>query len=99
MNEKLIEKKLKAAVKKMGGIALKIYSPFFTGLPDRLILLPGGFIHWVEVKSTGKKLSPRQQIVHPFLTGLGFRTDVVDSPEGLHDLLESITRQLSGHDL
>ena len=38
MIEKQIENKLKTAVKKNGGIALKLVCPSFAGMPDRLIL-------------------------------------------------------------
>ena len=42
MNEKFIERKLADAVKAAGGIAPKFVSPSFAGMPDRLVLLPGG---------------------------------------------------------
>ena len=42
MLEKVIEKKLVAEVKKMGGIAAKFVSQGLDGMPDRLVLLPYG---------------------------------------------------------
>jgi hypothetical protein len=42
IDEKTIEKKLVNTVKSMGGIAPKFVSPGFDGMPDRLVLLPGG---------------------------------------------------------
>ena len=42
MREKTIEKKLIQAVKVAGGIAPKFTSPGFDGMPDRIVLLPGG---------------------------------------------------------
>ena len=44
MIEKQIENKLTMAVKKNGGIALKLVCPSLAGMPDRLILLPDGHI-------------------------------------------------------
>jgi hypothetical protein len=44
MNEKDIERKLVVTVKNAGGIAPKLVSPGFAGMPDRIILLPGGRI-------------------------------------------------------
>lgn len=85
--EKRYEKKLRLFVEMLGGLALKIYCQIFTGLPDRLLILPGGGIEWVEVKSDGKKPSPRQMLVHDQLRRLGFRVWVVDSEESLNDLL------------
>ena len=42
MREKTIEAKLVKNVRSMGGLALKFSSPGFDGVPDRLVLLPGG---------------------------------------------------------
>ena len=48
MREKQIEQKLVQAVRKSGGMCLKFVSPNFVGMPDRLILLPGGKIAFVN---------------------------------------------------
>ena len=42
MREKNIESKLAAEVRRRGGLAPKFVSPGLDGVPDRLILLPGG---------------------------------------------------------
>lgn len=55
MREKQIEQKLVQAVRKIDGMCLKFVSPNFDGMPDRLILLPGGKIAFAELKSPGKK--------------------------------------------
>ena len=41
MREREIEKYLVDRVKGMGGMALKFVSPGCTGVPDRLVILPG----------------------------------------------------------
>lgn len=91
MNEKLLEKKLVHQVRMLGGIALKLLSSLFTGLPDRLILMPGGRVWFVEVKTTGKKPTPRQLIVHGMLQKLGFSVHVIDSQQTLDDFIKFIT--------
>ena len=48
MREKTIEKKLISETKAIGGIAPKLVSPGFDGMPDRMVLLPGGRIGFVE---------------------------------------------------
>ena len=58
MKEKIIEKKLVKAVKEAGGIASKFISPGFDGMPDRIVLLPGGVMGFVEVKAPGKVPRP-----------------------------------------
>ena len=90
MNEKLIEKKLVAEIKKRGGIALKFSSFFMTGFPDRIVLLPGGHIYFVELKTTGMKPKPIQEERIKELRKLCFNALVIDSQEGLNKLLTEI---------
>ena len=52
--EKIIERKLVQAVHLMGGLALKFISPGFDGVPDRVVLLPGGKMAVVVLKAPGK---------------------------------------------
>lgn len=92
MNEKLIEKKLREAVKNMGGIALKFSSPYHTGVPDRLVLMPEGKVSFAEIKTTGKKPTPLQAKNIEMLRGLGFKAEVIDDQESLDRFLEEIQR-------
>ena len=57
VSEKSIEQKLRTETKKMGGWAVKFSSPGLDGMPDRLVLFPGGKLGFVELK-TGKKMRP-----------------------------------------
>ena len=70
MREKTIEQKLVQAVKAKGGIAPKFVSPGFSGVPDRLILLPDGKCGFVEVKAPGEKPRPLQKSRIRLLRGL-----------------------------
>lgn len=88
MNEKLIERKLREEVKKRGGFALKLFSPYFTGLPDRIILLRGARTAFAEIKTTGKKPTDRQIAVHGELKRLGFKVEVIDSEKSLSDFFK-----------
>lgn len=72
MLEKEIERRLRVEVKAAGGLCLKWESPGYVGVPDRMILLPGGHILFVELKAPGKKERPRQVVVQRLLRGLGF---------------------------
>ena len=60
MREKQLEQKLVRAVKVADGICPKFVSPGTDGMPDRMILLQGGRIGFVEVKAPGKKPRPLQ---------------------------------------
>lgn len=90
MNEKKIEKKLRIEVEKLGGLAIKLQSQYYTGLPDRMILMPGGVIRFAEIKTTGKKATARQAIVHEKLRDLGFKVEVIDDETGLQKFLEGL---------
>jgi hypothetical protein len=90
MREKTIEQKLKIAVGGMGGIAPKFTSPGMDGMPDRLILLPGGRMAFAEVKSPGKPLRPLQVRRKRQLESLGFQVYVIDTPEQIGGVLDAI---------
>ena len=90
MREKQIENKLATEAKKLGGIALKFVSPSFDGMPDRLVLIPGGHIAFVELKAPGKKPRPLQLSRHRLLRSLGFRVYVIDSVEQIGGMLDEV---------
>ncbi|MEA4866827.1 MAG: VRR-NUC domain-containing protein [Sphaerochaeta sp.] len=90
MLEKEIELQLVIAVKKMGGRAVKFISPGFDGMPDRLVLLPGGKCGFVEVKAPGKKMRALQQVRHEMLKTLGFKAYVLDSIEQIEEIINDI---------
>ncbi|QKN23204.1 VRR-NUC domain-containing protein [Caproicibacterium lactatifermentans] len=90
MREKEIEKKLILAVKQAGGIAPKFTSPGFDGMPDRIVLLPGGHIGFVEVKAPGEKPRPLQLARHEMLRRLGFQVYLLDSIEQIGGVIDEI---------
>lgn len=89
-SEKYLEKKLRDEVREMGGLAIKFSSPYFTGMPDRLVLMPKGRIWFVEVKSTGKKLKDIQEAQAEKLRGLGFNARLIDSKAALDSFIEEV---------
>lgn len=98
MFEKDLERKLVRSVEKNGGKALKLNSGI-RGMPDRLILLPGGVIMFVELKVPGKKPRPLQEKRLKDLNRLGFYTEIIDSEKRL-DLFESKMKSIyRDHDL
>lgn len=90
MNEKFIEQKLATAVKSKGGIALKFVSPSFAGMPDRLILMPGGMMAFAELKAPGMKPRALQMARHRMLRKLGFRVYVIDEIEQIGGILDEL---------
>lgn len=92
MREKEIEQKLVKSVTASGGIAPKLVSPGFDGMPDRLILLPGGVMAFAELKAPGKKPRPLQVARHRLLRKLEFAVYVIDDPEQITEMLATITK-------
>jgi len=90
MREKLIEQKLIRAVKAAGGIAVKFVSPGYDGMPDRIVLLPGGKMAFVEVKAHGMKPRPLQIRRHVLLRQLGFLVYVLDDEKQIRTVLSEI---------
>jgi len=90
MREKHIEQKLVQAVKAAGGIAPKFMSPGCGGMPDRLLLLPGGRIAFVEVKAPGKVMRPLQIKRKRQLEALGFRVYCLDDAGQIGGILGEI---------
>lgn len=71
--EKEIEQKLVKTVKARGGYCLKWVCPGWSGVPDRIILLPGARVIFCEVKRPkGGRLSALQKKWRGWLTALGF---------------------------
>ena len=90
MREKDIEQKLVADVKSRGGMCPKWVSPGLSGVPDRIVLMPGGRIGFIEAKAPGEKPGKLQVAMHRRLRGLGFRVYVLDDPEEIGGILDEI---------
>ena len=96
MLEKEIERKLVNAVRNAGGMCPKYVSPGMDGMPDRLVLMPGGRLAFVETKAPGKKPRPLQLHRHAQLRALGFDVYVVDKPEQIGEVLKSVLHEDTG---
>ena len=90
MEEKKIERRLVRMTSQMGGMALKFVSPGCDGVPDRLVLLPGGKVGFVELKAPGKKPRPLQVRRISQIRRLGFLVFVVDGTEQITEVLRKI---------
>jgi hypothetical protein len=90
MNEKLIEKKLREGVKRLGGQAIKFVSPGRAGVLDRLIVMPGGIAGFAETKTTGKKLTELQQAFWGEMTALGVKCWLIDDELSLQKFFSEV---------
>ena len=91
MQEQKIEQKLVRAVQGMGGICPKLVCPGYSGMPDRIALLPGGKLAFIEVKAPGKEPRPLQLSRHAMLRRLGYRVYVMDDVTQIGGTLDGIS--------
>lgn len=88
--EKDIEQRLTNKVKAAGGLCVKLELMSYTGMPDRMILLPDGYIRFAELKKPGKHERKRQEYVQGILRRLGF---IVYSSVDSFDKVDNIMRE------
>lgn len=75
-----VERALVDAVGARGGLAIKLM-PAMRGLPDRLVLLPGGKTRLVELKAPGERPRESQKMVHTYLDAMGHSVTTIDTVE------------------
>lgn len=80
-------------VRKIGGYAFK-WVPTIAGVPDRMVLFPGGHTFFVELKQTGEQPSAIQRVWHGRLRDLGFSVVVLDSREAVRGWLGEVVAAL-----
>lgn len=99
--EAKIEKYLVKQMKALGGEVRKVKWIGRRGAPDRLVMLPGDIecgngdllentsrTIWVELKAPGKAPEPHQAREHERMRKMGQRVEVIDSMEGVDNLLK-----------
>lgn len=94
MKESDIEQHLVDRVAQLKGEIRKLKWIARVGAPDRLVMLPGGVLHFVELKAPGgaarfpKDARERQQKrEHRRMERMGQKVYVIDSKEGVDALL------------
>ena len=90
MNEARIEKRLVSETEKIGGKAYKFISPGMSGAPDRIVLMPGGRMYFVELKAPGERPRPLQVYRMKELEKLGFETRCIDTIEKVKEFIEEV---------
>ena len=79
MKEYAVEKHLIRKAQARGGACLKFTSPGTAGVPDRIVILPGGKIGFAELKAPGKKPRRLQRAVIRDLYRRGCRIATIDN--------------------
>lgn len=98
MREKTVEAALRKAVEDEGGLCLKWVCPGHTGVPDRMILFPGGIIAFVELKRPGAKVKAGglQEWWREKLAGLGFSCCEISTVEQAVQLASQLSTESLG---
>lgn len=87
--EKDVESYLGTQVRKEGGRCIKFIPDVDNGMPDRIVLLPGGVLIWVETKNgTSENARKLQQMQHRRLRLLGQKVVVAHTKNQVDDLLK-----------
>jgi len=81
--ERDVEATLIREAKRRGGLALKVG---YDGLPDRLVLLPGGCVFFAEVKRRDGRTSKLQDVWIERLRRLGFQVYVPKTKDAVKAL-------------
>lgn len=98
MQEKTLEQRICRYVRLCGGRAYKFVSPGCPGVPDRLCIMPYGFIVFVEVKRPGRDngLSLKQKKIIKQLRAMGQHVWVIND---FNDFRERLKWQGYEHEI
>lgn len=93
MLESTLEQAVRKYIRSIGGRCYKWVCPGENGVPDRICILPGGRIIFVELKRPGRKdgMSERQKKVFRILHALGCEAWRINS---LDDLKERLANEV-----
>ena len=90
MREAEIEKRLRNGIRQIGGRCYKFVSPGNDGVPDRIVVLPGGKIVFIELKAETGRLSPLQRIQITRLRDLNADVRVLKGLSAVNQFLEEM---------
>lgn len=88
--ENRVEQRLIDGVKALGGRTFKFVSPGLAGVPDRIVILPGGIVHFVELKAPGGSPSRIQLRRIAQLRKLGVKALILTGTEEVDGYLDGI---------
>lgn len=90
MKESAIEARLVREVKKRGGLCYKFTSPGNPGVPDRIIILPGGRTVYAELKTEIGRLAKVQRWQIERMRELGADVRVLKGMDQVLAFLEEV---------
>lgn len=96
MRERDIEQWLRRQIESMGGQAFKFTSPGNGGVPDRLAVLPGGLIYFIELKTSKGRLAPLQVWQQNRLAALGCQVRTIRGKAEAEAFIEEVRDEIRG---
>lgn len=90
MLEKEIERRMREAVKKRGGLTYKFTSPNNPGMPDRIVITPAGDVWFIELKTESGKVSRIQKHRLAELEKNGMKVRVLHGWDETRDFVEEV---------
>lgn len=91
--EKKFENYLVAEIERGGGMCIKFPPLYLAGFPDRIVLMRGGVIVFVEMKAQAGRVRPIQAHRHDQLRALGFRVEILASRADVDAFILSLRAQ------
>lgn len=88
--EKKLEQRLVKVVERNGGMCWKFISPGTPGVPDRICLLPGGRIIFVEMKAEWGRMANIQKYRKDQLTSLGYDARTIKGETQLQSFIQEL---------
>lgn len=92
--EKEIEKKLVRRIEKLGGLCWKFISPNCPGVPDRIVMLPGGRLIFVELKAEWGREANLQKYRREQLKKIGMDARVIKGMDKLDEFLKEVEDEI-----
>ena len=92
--EREIESKFTEQMESLGCLVCKFVSPGKAGMPDRLVIIPGGKVWFAEMKRPGEKLRPLQVFWKKQMESLGAKYYVVDSYKAIANVAADIKAEM-----
>ena len=86
--ERDVEQRLARRVEALGGLCIKAGQD---GWPDRIVMLPGGVLVWVELKRKTGKLSDLQRYRRAQLEQVGQRVQYLWSADAVDGFIDGLS--------
>lgn len=90
------EAELRKAVTAAGGLCFKLPASLYRGISDRLVLLPGGRVWFIELKRAGASTNPRtglhQEKFRKAIFTLGLNHVRLEGPDQLKEWIHEHIR-------